>query len=88
MLIHYSGDASFDSNVLFMRPPCQATCSKCGEGGALICCDYCPASFHMEPCLELSKVRTQSLVPFQRHRLFLLEDQFGGSFDWAWVHPI
>ncbi|CAM9777765.1 unnamed protein product [Scytosiphon promiscuus] len=33
----------------------EVTCSKCGEGGALICCDYCPASFHMEPCLELTK---------------------------------
>lgn len=31
-------------------------CSGCKEGGTLLCCDYCPAAYHMQPCLNMSKV--------------------------------
>lgn len=59
--MYCAGDVSLLTpacNLMFLSR--QATCSKCGEGGALICCDYCPASFHMDPCLELTKVRKRS----------------------------
>ncbi|CAM9862438.1 unnamed protein product [Phaeothamnion confervicola] len=28
-------------------------CVLCREGGTLLCCDYCPMAYHMQPCLGL-----------------------------------
>ena len=30
----------------------QDHCNACKNGGVLICCDYCPRSFHVEKCLQ------------------------------------
>ncbi len=30
-------------------------CAKCGEKGDLLCCEFCPAAFHLE-CLGLDFV--------------------------------
>lgn len=31
----------------------EAFCSVCGVGGAIVCCDGCPASFHEQCCFQL-----------------------------------
>ncbi|CAM9722615.1 unnamed protein product [Discosporangium mesarthrocarpum] len=31
------------------------TCAICNLGGTLLCCDFCPMAYHMQPCLKINK---------------------------------
>ena len=38
----------------------ESTCMLCWDGGEMVCCDYCPASYHLE-CLAKVRVRLWGL---------------------------
>lgn len=62
------------SPVLEAMPPGEFSdelCRVCGEGGSLLCCETCPATFHLV-CIGLNaaKVRPRPSVPPRLARRF------------------